>query len=190
MMLVAAMTASTIATALIGEQRASAANFRVSGTLGSVRGCDSILSITPTACNPFTLVNALVGGSFEGTYSTNATLPTSGLVSLSNVAITLRNAAGNTVLTYASGSVGNSFLDFSDNAFNFLDLQFPANFNGSGSTVFGRFQQNAAGFGSTSISATGISVSLDPPAPIPTPALLPGLIGMGLAAYQKRKSIA
>lgn len=170
---------------------AHAVDFSLSGTFSTVRGCDEFISITPTACNPFTLVNQLVGGSFDGTYSTSGNLPVGSLTPLSNVSINLRNAAGDIVTTYTSGFVGNNVLSFSNNAFSFLELRFSAGFNGNATSIFPSFlRQNAAGFGSTTIGAIGTSVpiSTDPPTPIPTPALLPGLIGMGIAAICKRKA--
>lgn len=44
---------------------------------------------------------------------------------------------------------------------------------------------SVAGF---SIGSTGMRVVPTPPTPVPTPALLPGLVGMGIAALRKRKS--
>jgi hypothetical protein len=186
----AAAIATAATAALVAQTPARAADFTISGTFGNTAGCESILPITPTACNPFSTALQLRGGSFDGIYSTVGNLPVSSFTSLASVLVNLRDAAGNIVLTYTAGSVSNSVLTFSPNIFpsSFLELSFGPGFNGSG-VGSGRFQQNVAGSGSTSISASATSIAIlpppPPPTPIPTPPLLPGLVGMGLAALKK-----
>lgn len=52
--------------------------------------------------------------------------------------------------------------------------------SGFGNTDFGAFSNTISGVGNISASSTAV----------PTPALLPGLIGIGAAAYRKRKGAA
>lgn len=101
------------------------------------------------------------------------------------------------------GTVGGT-ANFTIQAFNGLNLVESQNFTalfsnvlpgGNISSVFAAFEV-ASGFDSIQISRIdgNLSLSLDDfrfesssPEPIPTPALLPGLIGMGVAALRKRK---
>jgi hypothetical protein len=196
---IAATVTSLSVLVTIAAQPATAADFTASGRFAD----------TVNFGNNPDLLN-LTGGSFDGTYSTND-LPMSagGAATISSWRFNLRNSIGTLLKVFSSDTPGygagggsngvTDYLAFGNNA-GYLRLEFASGFTGTGpirvnlpsetgmfskivtQEVFRDFNDEIPIYGQTELDiVSGSSQS------VPTPALLPGLVGMGVAAFRRRR---
>lgn len=155
-------------------------------------------NFAPGDSSTSSIVENLVNGSFSGSYSVEGGLPPAGPngdLSLSSFLVTLFQKDGFTALTTFSsdnGDFGGIFDDSDADLLNFansdglLQLVFNDGFNGSASTepLIGFSSTGFAVFGNEfegSIDASGESQQ------VPTPALLPGLMGISASLWKRKK---
>jgi hypothetical protein len=194
---IAATVASLSILASVAAQSATAADFKASGkfsdTVNFFGGDLDVLN--------------LEGGTFDGIYSATGLPSGSDPVVVSNWLFNLRDRSG-TVLRQFSDSFGDG-AGFSSspakdslafgNDYGYILLDFAPGFTG-----IGAIQVNSSGETGMSSKTVGETVIFDDDGSfynalteldivsgsseaIPTPALLPGLMGMGVAAFRKRR---
>jgi len=151
------------------------------------------------------LVKALAedsGGSFDGVYSVTGLPVGSNTIPISSWLFHLRNSSGTILRTLSSSQSGSSanvfqvngtyglgdVLLFADSDYQ-LQLEFAPGFTGTGPIRPVQVGSFSALLKRTSDqSLIGIGIASGSSQPIPTPALLPGLIGMGLGVWRRRKA--
>ncbi len=178
-----------LSTAVLGVATADAATLNISGTFGSTNNFGGISS---------TVASQFINGSFDGTFT--GTLPTSANPAslLDSWHINLRNSVGQilTTLSNANNPGDPNNVPFAGAVTNGTDteLEFLKSSNPQSEGFFFVFTNSTGQFNPSyggiyvDGNGNGIDVASGSVTAVPTPALLPGLIGLGAAALRRRKT--
>jgi hypothetical protein len=190
--------------AAVAAQPSAAADFTASG-----RFADTAYRIGSPADPLHPVLVSLQGGSFDGTYSTNDLPMTTGSAAISSWSFNFRDSSGtpvvypfdSTISGFDAGGGTNGTTDslgFGNSA-GYLLLEFASSFTGTGaiqvSTMPDTSSRTVTEAGTYAINGgvpiyyakTGLNIVSGSSQAVPTPALLPGLIGLGVAALRKRR---
>jgi hypothetical protein len=190
---IAATVASLAMLATVTAQSAIAADFKASGKFA-----DSVnFGDNPVLLN-------LQGGSFDGTYSMTGLPSGSAPVVLSNWLFNLRDSSGTIQKQFSdafgdgAGAASSSGKDslFFGNGGGYLLLDFASGFTGIGliqtnPNAVTRMSSKTVAEATFDpfVAATELDIVSGRSEAIPTPALLPGLIGLSVAALRKRRGV-